>query len=73
MYDNEHNLNDDELEILSLYNILSKRIRKGTKAVIFNQAAEMMYQLDVMIKNEFPPESIVEFVREYQVILYDED
>ena len=63
----------DREEIVELYDILRKRVTNGSRSVIFSQASEMIYQIELLISYGFPPESVVEFIREYKEILYDED
>lgn len=60
-------------EIVELYDMLRKRVTNGSRSVIFSQASEMIYQIELLVSYGFPPESIVEFIREYKEILYDED
>jgi hypothetical protein len=60
-------------EIIELYDLLKKRVTRGSRSVIFSQASEMIYQIELLVSYGFPPESIVEFIREYRTILYDED
>ena len=64
-------INDDEKEVLHFYKLLSRRVKDGSRSVVFNQAAEMMFQLDIMINDGYPTESVVEFVRSYRELLYD--
>ena len=63
----------DREEIVELYDILRKRVTNGSRSVIFSQASEMIYQIELLVSYGFPPESVVEFIREYKEILYDED
>ena len=63
--------NDEEKEILHFYKLLTKRIRDGSRSVVFNQAAEMMFQLDTMINSGYPTQSVAEFVKNYRELLYD--
>jgi len=64
-------MNEDKKEITEFYDILLSRMTDGCRSVIFNQASDMIYQIEVMVAHGFPPESIVEFVREYKEILYE--
>ena len=64
-------INDDEKEVLHFYKVLTKRIKDGSRSVVFNQAAEMMFQLDAMINSGYPTESVVEIVKNYRELLYD--
>lgn len=66
-------MNEDKQEIIDFYDMLLDRITDGSASVIFNQASDMIFQLETMVSYGFPPESIVEFVREYKDILYDID
>lgn len=63
----------DKEEIKELYELLRNRVVRGSRSVIFSQASEMIYQIELLVSYGFPPESIVEFIREYKEILYDED
>ena len=63
----------DKEEIKELYQLLRNRVVRGSRSVIFSQASEMIYQIELLVSYGFPPESIVEFIREYKEILYDED
>ena len=60
-------------EIAELYDILRKRVTNGSRSVIFSQASEMIYQIELLVSYGFPPESVVEFIREYKEILYEEE
>ena len=62
---------DVDKEVLHFYSLITKRIHKGSKAVVFNQAAEMMFQLDAMIEMGYENDVIVEFVRSWRDMLYD--
>ena len=64
---------DDEQEIMDMYAKLLDRIRSGSRSVMFNQAAEMLFQIDLMIDSGFPPDSVVVFCREYDKLLYELD
>ena len=63
----------DKEEIKELYELLRNRVVRGSRSVIFSQASEMIYQIELLVSYGFPPESIAEFIREYKEILYDED
>ena len=63
----------DKEEIKELYQLLRSRVVRGSRSVIFSQESEMIYQIELLVSYGFPPESIVEFIREYKEILYDED
>lgn len=66
-------MNEDQIEITDFYHLLLDRTIVGCRSVMFNQASDMIYQLELMVSYGFPPESIVEFVREYKNVLYDID
>jgi len=62
---------DVDKEVLHFYSLITKRVRKGSRSVVFNQAAEMMFQLDAMIEMGYENEIVVEFVRSWRDMLYD--
>lgn len=66
-------MNEDQKEITEFYHLLLNRTIDGCRSVIFNQSSDMIYQIELMVSYGFPPESIVEFVREYKKVLYDID
>jgi hypothetical protein len=66
-------MSEDEQEIIDLYKTLIQRIRGGSRSVMFNQAAEMVFQIDLMVDSGFEADSIVIFCREYKKLLYELD
>ena len=56
-----------------LYHRLYNRVHKGSPAHVFNQAAEMLYHIDLMITMHCSEEEVYTLAKSYQEILYEKD